>query len=137
MPTINVQKIAQLTGHNASVFALAPDADAQHFLSAAGDGWIVRWDLEKPDVGKLIAKVETQIFSLLNLPDLNKLVVGNMNGGVHWIDLENPDETKISPIIRKAFLIFLEWAKVFLRLVAKGKSRAGRRQKGSRWRVCI
>ncbi len=94
MSRIEVQKIAQLTGHNASIFALAADADAQHFLSAAGDGWIVRWNLENPDVGKLIAKVETQIFSLLNMPDLNKLVVGNMNGGVHWVDLENSENTK-------------------------------------------
>lgn len=94
MPTLNVQKIAQLTGHNASIFALAADADPRYFLSAGGDGWIVRWDLDNPTVGKLIAKVETQIFSLLNLPDSNKLVVGNMNGGVHWVDLENPNETK-------------------------------------------
>lgn len=94
MPNLQVQKIAQLTGHNASIFALAADADPQYFLSAAGDGWIVRWDLQNPAVGKLIAKVETQIFSLLNLPDYNKLVVGNMNGGVHWVDLVNPDETK-------------------------------------------
>lgn len=105
MPSLQVQKIAQLTGHNASIFALAAESGAQHFLSAAGDGWVVRWDLGNPAsptaslqrpqaVGKLIAKVETQIFSMLNLPDYNKLVVGNMNGGVHWVDLENPEATK-------------------------------------------
>lgn len=94
MPTLQVQKIAQLTGHNASVFTLSQDIDPQYFLSAAGDGWVVRWDLENPDLGKLIAQVDTQIFSLLNLPDQNQLVVGNMNGGVHWIDLASPNATK-------------------------------------------
>ncbi len=94
MSTLTIQKIGQLTGHNASIFILSEDADYQHFLSAAGDGWVVRWSLENPDVGKLIAKIDTQIFSLLNLSAYQKLVVGNMNGGVHWIDLANPDATK-------------------------------------------
>lgn len=94
MSTLRVQKIAQLTGHNASIFALAADKDPQYFLSAAGDGWVVRWDLEHPETGKLIAKVEAQIFSLLHLPEYNKIVAGDMNGGVHWVDLEYPDETK-------------------------------------------
>lgn len=91
---VNIEKIAQLTGHNASIFALDSDETRNHFLSAAGDGWIVRWNLDDPEMGRLIAKVETQIFSLLHLPELKKLVVGNMNGGVHWIDLENPKQTK-------------------------------------------
>ncbi len=94
MSILHIQKNAQLTGHNASIFALAMGKDASHFLSAAGDGWIVRWDLEHPETGKLIAKVEAQLFSLLHLQDYNKTVAGDMNGGVHWVDLEHPDETK-------------------------------------------
>lgn len=94
MSKLQVQKIAQLTGHQASIFALSPDQDSRFLLSAAGDGWIVRWNLELPETGTLIAKVDTQIFSLLNLPDFNKLVVGNMNGGVHWVDLTTPEATK-------------------------------------------
>lgn len=94
MPVFNTKKIAQLTGHNASVFALDADKESSHFISGAGDGWVVRWDLEHPEMGRLVAKVETQIFSLLNLPDQHKVVVGNMNGGIHWVDLSNPDATK-------------------------------------------
>ena len=60
---INIQNIARLSGHNASIFALSPFSDQRYFLSAAGDGWIVKWDLEAPDLGKLIAKVDTQIFA--------------------------------------------------------------------------
>lgn len=89
-----VKKISQLTGHNASVFALSKEQEKGYFLSAAGDGWIVRWNLEDPELGRLVAKVETQIFSLLHLSELNKLVVGNMNGGIHWIDLEHPENTR-------------------------------------------
>ncbi len=92
--SLPLQRHAVLTGHNAAVFALSTTDDARFFLSGAGEGWVVRWDLEAPELGKLIAKVETQIFSLLHLPDLNQVVVGNMNGGVHWVDLSEPERTK-------------------------------------------
>lgn len=94
MPQLQVQKIAQLTGHNASVFALTPSDSSQFFYSGGGDGWLVRWNLEDPEIGRLVAKVDTQIFSLLYLPEFNKMVVGNMNGGVHWVDLDNPTNTR-------------------------------------------
>lgn len=94
MPKIKVEKIAQLTGHNASIFALGPGQPNNHFLSGAGDGWIVRWDLEQPENGRLIAKVETQVFAICPLPEQEKVVVGNMNGGVHWVDLQQPEQTR-------------------------------------------
>lgn len=91
---VRVRKRAQLTGHNAAIFAIGPDVVPHQFLSAAGDGWIVRWDLKDPDTGRLIAKIDTQAFSLLYLEEANRVVVGNMNGGVHWVDLDNPEHTR-------------------------------------------
>ena len=57
-------------------------------------GWVVEWDFNNPEMGRLLAKVETQIFSLCYLEKENRVVAGNMNGGVHWIDLDQPDKTK-------------------------------------------
>ncbi|AEE50193.1 WD40 repeat domain-containing protein [Haliscomenobacter hydrossis] len=91
---LDIHRHAVLTGHNASVFALSATQDPRYILSGAGDGWVVRWDLDEPELGKLIAKVDTQIFSLQHLPDLDQVVVGNMNGGVHWVDLTQPERTK-------------------------------------------
>ncbi len=91
---ITIHKIAQLTGHEASIFALSPGPDARYFYSGAGDGWIVRWNLDEPELGKLVARVETQIFSLCYLPEQHRIVAGNMNGGVHWVDLDDPDRTR-------------------------------------------
>lgn len=90
---IEVKKIAQLTGHNGGIYTLEPTSDPRFFLSGAGDGWIVQWDLDAPELGKLLAKVETQIFALKYLEELNLVIAGNMNGGVHWVDLQNPDRT--------------------------------------------
>ena len=91
---ISAAKKTQLTGHNAAIFSLGPGPEERQFLSGAGDGWVVRWDLDDPEIGRLIARVETQIFSQLYLKETNTVVVGNMNGGVHWIDLDQQGATK-------------------------------------------
>jgi WD40 repeat protein len=89
---MTIKKIHPCTGHRAAIYALAPGKDGRHFLSAGGDGWVTEWNLDDPETGQLVASVETQIFSLCTL-NPNRLVAGNMNGGVHWIDRENPDKT--------------------------------------------
>ncbi len=92
--TMIIQKKAALTGHNAAIFAITATHDPQFILSGAGDGWVVRWDLADPELGRLVAKVDAQIFSLAQLTELGKIVAGNMNGGIHWIDLEYPELTR-------------------------------------------
>lgn len=89
---MKIEKIHTCTGHRAAIYALAPGKDERHFLSAGGDGWVTEWNLDDPETGRLVASVETQIFSLCTL-STNRLVAGNMNGGVHWIDRDNPDKT--------------------------------------------
>lgn len=92
--TLNVHKRHHLSGHNAAIFGLQPGWEADTFLSAAGDGWIVSWNLQAPDPGRLIARVEEQIFSLARLPAERVLIAGTLSGGVHWIDLEQPERTR-------------------------------------------
>lgn len=91
---MNFKKITQLTGHNAAIFAIAEGQDDRHVLSGAGDGWVAQWNLDAAGTGQLLARVDTQIFSLCLLKNENLLVVGNMNGGVHWVDLANAENTK-------------------------------------------
>lgn len=90
---MEVQKITQLTGHNAAIYTLSKGKDDRHFLSGAGEGWVAEWNLDAPENGRLIAKVDAQIFSLLILPSENLVVAGNMNGGVHWVDLIDEEKT--------------------------------------------
>jgi len=93
-PTPQVQQVARLTGHEASIFALGAGPEPGSFFSGAGDGWLVHWQRTNPELGRLVAKVETQLFSLLHLPATNQVVLGNMNGGVHWVDLAEPEATR-------------------------------------------
>ncbi|MCB9284910.1 MAG: hypothetical protein H6563_12605 [Lewinellaceae bacterium] len=89
-----IRKLHQLTGHEAAVFALCPGFETGKVLSGAGDGWVVEWDPAQPHLGRLLARVGTQIFSLASLPASRWVVVGNMQGGVHWVDIDEPEATR-------------------------------------------
>jgi WD40 repeat protein len=89
---LKINKIAHLTGHRGAVYTLAQGNTPQYITSAGGDGWVVLWDLDKPDLGRVIAKVETRIFSICVAE--NRIIAGNMDGGIHFINLDNPDLTK-------------------------------------------
>ncbi len=90
---MEIEKIAQLTGHQAAVFAIGEGRTPQHVISGAGDGWLVEWDLAAPDLGRLLAKVARNIFSLQFLKNQNRIVVGDMDGGVRFVDLHQPEKT--------------------------------------------
>lgn len=81
------------TGHRAALYALAPGQDARHFLSAGGDGWIVEWNLNDLETGRLLATVNGQVFALCVLPD-GRICAGDMNGSLYWIDRAAPDHTR-------------------------------------------
>jgi len=89
---ISLDKIAQVTGHKGSIFSLYQQ-DKDHFLSAGGEGWIVRWNLDNPDPGKLISRVESNVFSLYQNGDT--VIAGDMNGGMHWVDLQSNETVDI------------------------------------------
>ena len=91
---MEILKIAHLKGHQGSVFKLVHAKIGKSILSGAGDGWIVEWDVHNPDTGKLLAKVDSNIYSLLFLPNIHAVIVGNMNGGIHFVDLEQPQNNK-------------------------------------------
>lgn len=91
---INIKKIAQLTGHNSGIYTIKKGTAENFFFSGAGEGWVVQWNLNDPELGRLMAKVETQIFSLCYLPESQQIVAGNMNGGVHWINLQDAEKNK-------------------------------------------
>ncbi len=83
---MTVEKIDNFTGHRDCVYTLAPSREAHKFFSAAGDGMVVRWNLEKPDVGDLIARVPKPIYALNYDSKRNELWLGQNFEGIHIID---------------------------------------------------
>lgn len=105
---LNIEKIAQLTGHNASIYALTEGvqvaAQTQTIFSAGGDGWFVRWQLAQPELGQLAAKSTRQIFCLDYEPISNKLLAGDMTEGFVGLTLISLNNRIIFCIIKKELL---------------------------------
>ena len=91
---LQVEKIDTFTGHRDCVYALEKSGDTYRFFSAAGDGFVVRWNLQKPDVGELIAKVPNSVYALAYLPNENHLWIAQNQEGIHVIDLATKQEIK-------------------------------------------
>ncbi|UZR94900.1 WD40 repeat domain-containing protein [Chondrinema litorale] len=86
MSAIDVNKAGMFTGHKNSVFAMA-EGQGSEFYSAGSDGMVVQWDLNVPDKGTLIARVQSTVYALCYLADIHKLVVGQNLDGINIIDL--------------------------------------------------
>lgn len=91
---MRIAKRHTCTGHRASVYALAGGLEPGTFLSAAGDGWLVRWHWDNPETGHLLASVDNQVFSLASDGETATVVAGNMNGGLHFIQPDKPEGTR-------------------------------------------
>ena len=86
----NFQKILEFPGHKDAIYALCSIAGSNIFFSAGGDGFIVSWDLDKPsDPGKVIAQVNSSVYSLVYLEHKQQLMAGTRNGDVYLFDLIN------------------------------------------------
>ncbi|MCF8237994.1 MAG: WD40 repeat domain-containing protein [Saprospiraceae bacterium] len=84
----------QLTGHEGALYALSPGMDDRSVLSSGSDGWIASWDLTDPDPGRLIARADQHVYALYAWPSEQIVLAGDMNGGVHWLDLQNPEASR-------------------------------------------
>jgi WD40 repeat protein len=92
MEKVLVHKMHSFTGHRDGVYTLQPAASAQEFFSAAGDGMVVQWDLEKPDEGNLIAKLPNSIYALNYHALSNVLLAGHNYDGIHVLDWKEKKE---------------------------------------------
>lgn len=92
MSLVDVEKLHAFTGHRDAVYALAA-ADVDHlFFSAAGDGMVVKWDLNHPEEGELIAQLPNSIYTLHRLVGSELLVAGHNYDGIHILDWKNKKE---------------------------------------------
>jgi len=92
MSGIRVQKLHTITGHRDAVYALAGGQLPQEFFSGAGDGMVVRWNLEHPDEGELVAQLPHAVYALHYLRDRNLLLAGHNHEGIHLLDWKQKKE---------------------------------------------
>lgn len=91
MGNIQAKKLHTFLGHNDSLYTLEVYNDHQ-FFSAGSDGMVVRWNLQSPDEGEVVAKIDGSIYSMAYDQESNLLFVGHNNEGIHAIDLSTNKE---------------------------------------------
>lgn len=99
---LKVEKINTLTGHRDCVYSLESGIAEYQIFSSGGDGLIAVWDLQQPEVGKLLARVPHSVYALHTLPSYEALIVGHNTEGLHWIDLQKMQEKKSLKTTQKA-----------------------------------
>ena len=92
MSATQVTKVQTLIGHRDCVYALVAGGESQTIFSAAGDGMVVSWNLEKPEEGELIAKLPNSVYSLYHDRKEDLLIVGQNYEGIHLLDWKNKKE---------------------------------------------
>lgn len=81
-----VEKIDTFGGHRDCVYTLEPASDPNRFFSAGGDGQIVEWQLDRPDLGRLVANVPASVYAMAFQSATGLLWIGQNYEGIHWID---------------------------------------------------
>ncbi len=83
---MNIRKVDTFSGHRDSVYTIISDSQPERFYSAGGDGFVIRWDLTKPDLGNLMAKVGMSVYSLCLDKVSQMLWIGQNYEGVQILD---------------------------------------------------
>ncbi|GAB3548607.1 WD40 repeat domain-containing protein [Spirosoma fluminis] len=87
-----VEKIDTFGGHRDCVYALERGSAADQFFSAGGDGMVVQWQLDRPDLGNVVAKIPASVYALALHPTTGYLWVGQNYEGIHIIDTARQQE---------------------------------------------
>ncbi len=83
---------AVFTGHQAAVYCVAPALQDGFFLSGGSDTHVIEWDLSEQMNPRIIARSAGVIYSLLALRETSLLFIGNNQGGIHVVDVEEKRE---------------------------------------------
>ena len=102
MSTLQIERIDTFSGHRGPVYALENGVDSL-FYSAGSDGWVVQWNLAKPDLGKVIAQVEGSVYALA-LDSAGILWIGHNYQGIQGIRVS--DQTQVFSIPTTGLSIF-------------------------------
>lgn len=89
---IQVNKLNSLKGHKDGVYTLSNGPQDATFFSGAGDGMVVKWDLEDVENGKVVAKVPSSVYAIHYEPERNNLIIGENHEGIHVINLDTKKE---------------------------------------------
>lgn len=92
MVKLDVNKRSTFTGHKDCVYTIAPHEEKSKFFSGAGDGMVALWDLDEPDKGVLIARLDTSVYALHYKSAQDILIIGQNYQGIHLVKVDSKEE---------------------------------------------
>ncbi|SKC01378.1 WD40 repeat domain-containing protein [Dyadobacter psychrophilus] len=95
---MNIRKVDTFSGHRDSVYTIISDNTSHGFYSAGGDGFVIQWDLNKPDLGNLVARVGVSVYALGLEKENNALWIGQNYEGIQVLDIAENKIEKTSKI---------------------------------------
>jgi len=106
---LKIERIDTFAGHRGAVYALEKAVDQALFYSAGADGWVVQWNLEKPDLGKVIAQIQGSAYAM-RLDHMSGILwVAQNNEGIHGIDLVSLERVFSIPMLNQSIFDIQFW----------------------------
>jgi WD40 repeat protein len=106
---LKIERIDTFAGHRGAVYALEKAVDNALFYSAGADGWVVQWNLQKPDLGKVIAQIQGSIYAM-RLDHLSGILwVAQNNEGIHGIHVGTLDRVFSIPMLNQSIYDIQFW----------------------------
>lgn len=91
---MDYQLLKSLEGHQGAIYTICEGPEEHKVYSAGADRKVIEWNLETLQPIRVIAKSPTTVISLCFIKGLNILLIGQVEGGVHVIDIEKGTEIK-------------------------------------------
>ena len=102
MSNIQINKRSTFTGHTSGIYDLKA-LNNHEFLSAGGDGQIVKWNLQDFDNGQLIARVHSNVYGIC--VDDSRALIGENSRAIHMINLKNSEVMRSVEVKSPVFVI--------------------------------
>ena len=106
---MEIQRIDTFSGHKAPIYSLEDGREPHIIYSAGSDGWVVEWNLQKPDVGKVLAHIEGSVYCLKLDRSTNIFWVGQNFEGIHGVQVNDQSRVFSIAMPKKAIFDICFW----------------------------
>ncbi len=106
---MEIQRIDTFSGHKAPIYSLEEGREPHFIYSAGSDGWVVEWNLQKPDVGKVLAHIEGSVYCLKLDRSTNIFWIGQNFEGIHGVQVNDQSRVFSIAMPKKAIFDICFW----------------------------
>lgn len=92
---LHVERVADLKGLEGSVYTLEQAELPERILSGSSDNMVVEWNLQTMRPEMAVATLPSRAYAIRYVKQFDMLVVGNLTGGIHVIDLVQKKELRL------------------------------------------